>query len=269
MRTRSKIAGALLAAGLAAAGSAQAALLWGVDASTDNLVTIDTGSGTVNVIGNLPGTGTFGGLDFDAGGQLYVLKAGQGLFRVNAGDATGVLVGTQPGRTLESFEIIGNRGYAADVFNESLYEIDLGTGAATLIGSHSQSGNDERVTGLAHGAGALFGTRIFQNDLVRLNVGTGDIDAVVGVHGLGSLTSLAYADGSLWGIPAFTSDLYSINPATGAATLVNGALANVSHITGLTAREDAQVPEPGTLLLVSVLLAGYGLRSRSRRKTAG
>lgn len=260
MTVRSKAGAWLCAAAALSAGTANAALLWGMDLNTDNLITVDTASGTVTIIGNLPGSGTFGGLDFDSSGQLYVLKTGQGLFRVNAGDATGVLVGTQPGRAFESLEIIGNRGYSADVFNNLLYEIDLATGAATAIGSYGNT----RITGLASSGGVMYGLRIFQNDLVEVDEATG-ASSLIGVHGLGNATSLAFADGLLWTIPVGTNDLYSLNPATAAATLVNGNLLNVPHITGLTAREAAVVPEPGVLLLLSAALGALAWRSRGRR----
>jgi hypothetical protein len=251
----------------AAPTSARADILWGLDTGPDTLIKVDTSTGAVTTVGALPAF-SFGGLDFDSSGQLYALLLTFGansaqLFKVDRNTGAATLVGGAD-KIFESFEILGNVGYSADVFEENLYSIDLSTGAATLIGSHDTTGGDDRVTGLASMTEAdLFGTRFFHQDLVKLNPATGGVDAVIGVHGLSASTSLAFAAGVFWTIPASTGDLYSLNPGDGSATLVFSGL-EVDHVTGLTSEVQA-IPEPTTLALCGLIgagLVGYRLRRR-------
>jgi hypothetical protein len=263
MATQRMLAALLCGLGLACAGGSHAARLYGMDIDSDNLLRIDTRTGAVEVIGNLPSLKSWGGLDFDAAGRLYVLKLGIGLFRVNADDASGFKISELPRfSTFQSFDIIGRKGYTVDTFEESLYEINLRTGAASLVGHYgSPPQEDEIVTGLASARGVLYGTRFQQRDIVRFDLATG-IPEVVAYHGLDDTANLAFAEGVFWTIPAHSNDLYAIDPVTGVPKLVHGHLPNMTHITGLT----AAVPEPGVLVLglaATPLLLAWSRRRRA------
>lgn len=244
----------LTIAGVAPAGP----LLWGLDTSQDTLFTLDLDDGTVTTIGALPSF-DFGGLEWDSAGNLYALLSSGNLYAVNPADASTTLLGSS-GKTFESFEIINNVGYSADVFEKNLYSVNLADGSATLIGSHDTDGNDNRVTGLASDESVLYGVRIYDEDLVRLNIGTGGVDQVIGST-MSNLTSLAYYDGMLYTIPSVSGALYSINPTDASMTQLYTGL-NLNHVTGLTGPYNV-IPAPGAILLGSI---GLGLVNWLRRR---
>jgi hypothetical protein len=90
-------------------------------------------------------------------------------------------------------------------------EIDLNTGAFTLIGTNTVT------SGLALAGGVIYGEDS-ANNLVTINPLTG-ATTIVGKTGVTFLVFTALNNGSLYGMDS-SENLYSINATTGAATLV-------------------------------------------------
>jgi hypothetical protein len=228
------------------AGTASAGLLWGLDTLDDQLFTLDTTTGTVTNIGTLPAF-QFGGLDFDDQGNLYAILNST-LYLIDPNDASAVTIGLVSGVTFESFEIIDGVGYAADVYGEMTYTIDLADASITALGSHDTDGNDNRITGLASDGTSLWGVRVFDADVVALSLLDGSVTHVVTTSAPADMTSLAYGGGLLWTAPAFGDDLYTINPADGTISVAMSGLQGLGlgHVTGLT------TPEPASLSLLAL-----------------
>ncbi|MBI4915076.1 MAG: hypothetical protein HY825_04455 [Acidobacteria bacterium] len=106
--------------------------------------------------------------------------------------------------------------------SRALYEIDVATGAKTLIGT--VSANAGTTAGLAIGAAnVVYLTSTGNDSLYTLDLATGTAtlvgaygDAAIVMHGL----EYVPATGKLYGASSHNGGLYDINTATGAATLI-------------------------------------------------
>jgi len=98
----------------------------------------------------------------------------------------------------------------------SLFTVDTGTGAATLVGATGQT-----IYEIAFNrtSGALYGNSY--DDLYSINVGTGAA-TIIGSFGFGNIESIAVdpTSGTLYGLTWDNAELYTIDPGTGAATSV-------------------------------------------------
>lgn len=253
--TRFGCAVAIGAAAFATATTANADLLYGIDIADQSIFTLDTNSGNLTKYFGFP-VQNFGGLDFDSSGNLYLQQFGS-LFRIddlNNGQFTPI--GGNNGRAFESFEIIGSTAYSADVFDGGLYRVDLNNNNASLVGVYGDDGS--RITALASNeSDTLYGARIFQSDVVRVNPNNGQVLGTIAQGLPANVTSLtAGSNNNLWFIPAFETTLYSIDLNSGQTTVVLQNL-NVQHVTGL-----AFIPAPGAGALIA--LAGAAAARRRR-----
>lgn len=250
----SKYALAGVAVSFAIASTASADVLYGMDLGDGSIFTLDTSNGSLNkFFGH--GVNNFGGLDFDAAGNLYMEQFGQ-LTKVDLGGGGDTQIGNN-GLALESFTILGNKAYSADVFDGNMYSVDLNNASGSLLGSYGDT--NTRICDLADDdANRIWGVRIFQQDIIRIDPATGANLGVVASGLPANVTSLAFgSNNNLWFIPAFETTLYSVDLGTGKVSAVLQGL-NVSHVTGLTGR----VPAPGS----AALLAVAGLAATRRRR---
>jgi len=243
-----------VAISFAIAATASADVLYGMDISDGSIFTLDTSNGQLDkFFGH--GVNNFGGLDFDAAGNLYMEQFGA-LSKIDLGGGGDTQIGNN-GLALESFTILGNTPYSADVFDGNMYNIDLNNASASLLGSYGDT--NTRICDLADDdANRIWGVRIFQQDVIQIDPATGANLGVVASGLPANVTSLAYgSNNNLWFIPAFETTLYSLDLGNGQITAVLQGL-NVTHVTGLTSR----VPAPGS----AALLAVAGLAATRRRR---
>lgn len=196
----------------------------------DRLLTIDPATG----LGTGAATFNFGSVDPDARSMAFRPSDGA-LFVINAGGGSATQV-------------------------NSLFRVDSGTGAGTLIANLGEVG----IQGLDFSAdGRLFGWSI-PLGLVTLNPDTG---ALSDVNPNGSfvegMQSLAFdASGMLYG--ATLGSLYSIDTGTGERTFIGNF--GRSDIRGIEAA--APIPEPGSFALMAAGAALLTLRHQRAKAKA-
>ena len=194
----------------------------------------------------------------------------------------GIVTTSGPARRIDAIAYDAASGRMYGVNNgpdRSLYTLDLLSGAATLVGAlPSVSNQNIQYRSLGFGAGgALFAALITAginspSQLVQLDPATG-AQTLVGPMLADTIADLAYDadDGIFYGggtrTEASTGNtvaaFVTINSLTGAATELSSGFAGGWN--GL-AVVPATVPEPGTLLLSTLAIAG--LLAGQRRKPA-
>lgn len=144
----------------------------------------------------------------------------------------------------------------SNVPGDELYEIDVATGAATLIGEIGANnffalafGNDGTLYGVSQSRAALFS--------ISTTTGAGTFIGATGRSGIFDIAARP-EDGVMFAADTGGGDnsLYTINLSTGATTLVGAYGSNV-NIAGL-----AFIPSPGA----AGLLAIAGLAGAARRR---
>jgi hypothetical protein len=218
--------------------SDQISKLYGIQITTNSLVTIDptTGLGTL-------GPAITGTALNDAGAPLPIVSLAFNPF-------TGVLYGNTS---------VGFGGATQD----QLYSIDTSTGVATPIGT---SISENAVYALAFGQDSILYGVDGSNNLDQISTTTG-IGIVVAPTGLTSVFDIASrpGDGTMFAASSGTTSIYTLDLGTGTSTLVgpNGFSTNVVGLAFL----DAPVPEPSSIALLATGLVFLGFAVHRRRRT--
>jgi hypothetical protein len=214
--------------------------LWGIQITTNSLVSINPSTGA----------GTLGPA---ITGTSLTAAGGPGLPIVSL--AYDPLNSTLYGNTSVPYG-----GATAD----ELYSINTTTGAATAIGLIGET--SVYALGFSQ-AGGLYGVD-GSCDLVRINTGTG-AGAVVGATGLslsGGCSAYDIAsglNGTMYLANSDTDSLYDVNLGTGGATLI-GPYGSATNVVGLAV---IGTPEPGTLALFTAGMVMVWLGARRRKQT--
>ena len=241
---------------LGARGAWAAPVLW-IDDSANNLGTVDIGTNTVTVIGNMGGD-TMTDIAFAPNGILYGVSFAN-LYTINTTTAAATLVGAT-GQTLNAL-VFGADGtlYSAGPSGTNLYTVNTTTGSASSIGNIGFASAGD----LAFNAGNLYMSST-GNTLIRISLpvvgGTS-----VGAMGFASVFGLATAsNGVLYGVSG--NNIFSTNTTTGAGTLVLTYGGGLGAANGTAFVDEANpVPEPSTLAAgVMAALVGLGIAARRR-----
>lgn len=241
-----------------------AGLLYAIQDDTRNLISIDPDSLVVTTIGSTGvAEGNFGDLAYDeASGVMYWI-AGRGNDQLYT-----INLGTGAATLVGSHGISDLFSLASDgtdlfaqATNGSVYTLDAGTAAATLIGSNGIYPGGYDWNGDTGQLISLAAGSQIFSDINRTN-GTSTFLGAGG--GFINDNDVAYdADRGLYWAGDWSGDLYAFNAGTYSGGVVLGGIGLVASLEYL---RGGVIPEPATLAMcVPVAVVGVGVALRRRR----
>ena len=254
-RTLASAAAALLVA----AGAQAAPIGFATDVRFD-LYRVDFGTATAALIGN---TGAFfEGIALGPNGTLYGTTSGGVLYSINSTTGAATSIGNTGLGNIEGLDFNGNTLLGVNFSSmPSVYSINLTTGAATLVA------NADTNTGLVRSMAVLDANTILirgdanTNTLFSMDLTSGAVTAIGTqanrIYGMDFLSN-----GGLYGLSE-NGLVFSISAGTGALTQIGDT--GDQFWLSLTNASAESVPEPGTLALLGLGLAGLAATRRRRQ----
>jgi DNA-binding beta-propeller fold protein YncE len=258
----------LAAALLASAFSAHAGPVWYAlafkapdVAPTSVFGTIDPATGVVTPIGVTPAT-LGHDIAVSPGGQVYGTfgDSSESLYSIDKLTGATTLIGAF-GADIHTLAFRSD-GALFGASTTDLYKINPATGAATLVGATGMGTDTDNIRfdplGILYVMSAESDSRLF-----TLNQTTGAA-TLIGSSGTDDISLGGFLGGAFLGTnadPGGEARLVSVNPLTGAATL-GATTDNTIYVIAL---DPTSVPEPGTIVLLSLPLGILLIRRRTQR----
>lgn len=168
----------------------------------------------------------------------YSITSGLSLLEINVNDGSTKVIGhVGLDDDYESIAVspVTGKMYAAGDAYDGLYEIDISTGKASLIGYMEGVGWEFGMAFSPEGILYL----VDGNSLFSVNTDTAEVK-LIGSSTVGYYDALAFHQGGLYAISS-NDVLYSINPLNGQATIIGSLGLNVLAESGLASRGDTLI----------------------------
>src|SRR5271157_3858079 len=243
-----------------------AGILYGIDDANNSLVTFNTSTNAIAVIGSTGvGSGDFGDLTYDSNHGIMYWDAGRGnnsIYTLDLGTGAATLVGATGLTDLFglAYDTTNNALYGATGSSggSNFYSIDVSTGAATLIGN----------SGIYTGGLAYDSTN---NTMYEYVAGTGSLYSINLGNGVATLVSSGVGfinDGGITWDPVL--GVFFVDDWSDNVYQYNAVFTSRSLLTTYTDPLDgfayvgSSVPEPSSLLLLTTTLLALGFVARKR-----